>query len=200
MERKEYSAGAVKLALWFAEFRKVVEWLSEGVTLEEVKELAIEQNLFSASSPRRSKQIATTITERVRTLDLSFVPVFIQGDLSTQKLFSLVAAMTYDTLLFDFVNEILREKLILGTNEFTDNDIRTFLKNKALQSDKIASWTEGTTKNLIRSYKSMLTEAGVIEKGRQTRQIIKPILEPAMENWMKDQGLAVVAKALTGER
>lgn len=30
MERKEYSAGAVKLSFWFVEFRKVVELLSEG--------------------------------------------------------------------------------------------------------------------------------------------------------------------------
>ena len=29
MERKEYSAGAVKLSFWFVEFRKVVELLSE---------------------------------------------------------------------------------------------------------------------------------------------------------------------------
>ena len=30
MERKEYSAGAVKLSFWFIEFRKVVELLHEG--------------------------------------------------------------------------------------------------------------------------------------------------------------------------
>ena len=30
MERKEYSAGAVKLSFWFIEFSKVVELLHEG--------------------------------------------------------------------------------------------------------------------------------------------------------------------------
>jgi hypothetical protein len=35
MERKEYSAGAVKLSFWFMEFRKVISLLNEGKQLED---------------------------------------------------------------------------------------------------------------------------------------------------------------------
>ena len=37
MERKEYSAGAVKVCFWFSEFRKVVTLLSEGNSMENIK-------------------------------------------------------------------------------------------------------------------------------------------------------------------
>ena len=36
MERKEYSAGAVKLSFWFIEFSKVVELLHEGKNAENI--------------------------------------------------------------------------------------------------------------------------------------------------------------------
>ncbi len=39
MEKKPYSAGAVKMSFWFMEFRKVVEFLAAGKTLEEIKEM-----------------------------------------------------------------------------------------------------------------------------------------------------------------
>ena len=48
MERKEYSAGAVKLSYWFIEFRKVVELLHEGKNAEQIKSLALNENLFAA--------------------------------------------------------------------------------------------------------------------------------------------------------
>ena len=34
MERKPYSAGAVKFSFWFMEFRKTVQLLSEGMFFE----------------------------------------------------------------------------------------------------------------------------------------------------------------------
>ena len=54
MERKEYSAGAVKLSFWFVEFRKVVELLSEGKSTDQIKDLAMNENLFAAPTALRS--------------------------------------------------------------------------------------------------------------------------------------------------
>lgn len=48
MERKEYSAGAVKLSFWFMEFRKVVSLLNEGKWLEDIKQLNKAENIFGA--------------------------------------------------------------------------------------------------------------------------------------------------------
>ena len=37
MERKPYSAGAVKFSFWFMEFRKTVQLLSEGKSFADIK-------------------------------------------------------------------------------------------------------------------------------------------------------------------
>ena len=126
MERKEYSAGAVKMSFWFVEFRKVVQLLDEGKNMDEVKHLALSENLFAAPTTLRATQIFRTVSGRIKTLDGSIIPVFMAGDLSTQKLIALIAAMAYDTLFFDFVYEVIREKLMLGSNELKDSDVRVF--------------------------------------------------------------------------
>ena len=89
--------------------------------------------------------------------------MFLRGELATQKLFALVAAMAYDTLLFDLVYEVVREKMIVGSSELSNSDIRVFFHTKQEQDEKAAEWTEQTISKLSTSYKSMLYER--INKG-----------------------------------
>lgn len=69
MERKEYSASAVKMSFWFVEFRKVVQLLDEGKNMDEVKHLALSENLFAAPTTLRATQIFRTVSGRIKTLD-----------------------------------------------------------------------------------------------------------------------------------
>lgn len=142
MERKEYSAGAVKMSFWFIEFRKVVQLLHDGKSMDEIKELAHSENIFAAPTALRSNQIYSTVAGRIRSLDQSFIPYFLTGDLATQKLYALIAAMAYDTLFFDFVYEVIREKMIVGSNELADSDVRVFSKTS---SSKTKKWPDGRT-------------------------------------------------------
>lgn len=200
MERREYSAGAVKHSFWFMEFRKVVQLLSEGMTIEEIKMMNQKENIFGAPTVMRATQIFNTVSARVKMLDDSFYPVFVTSEVSTQKLFNLAAVMAYDTLFGEFVYEVVREKMIIGSNEFTDSDIRVFFKNKQLQDEKVAAWTDATLTRLGRCYKTLLFEAGMTDKGKETRKILKPILDPVMQNWLMDHGMEYLVKAMTGVR
>ena len=202
MERKPYSAGAVKFSFWFLEFRKTVQLLAEGKTFADIKKLSEEENIYAASTLARAQMICSTVISRIRTLDASFYPVFLSGDLATQKMFALVAALAHDTLFFDFVYEVVREKLILGANELTDADIRIFFKNKQAQSEKVASFQEYTLHRLGACYKTQLTEAGLLDgsRGGNARRILKPILDIELEHWLQDHGYAIMINALTGVR
>lgn len=200
MVRKGYSAGAVKLSFWFLEFKKTVELLANGTEMTEIRRQALEENLYAAPSADRAKQIFQTVSARIQSLDESFYPIFQKGDISTQKLLALTAVMVYDTLFFDFVYEVLREKMIIGSDEFSDKDIRIFFKDKQQQYEKAARWTDYTCKRLGRCYKTMLFEAGMTDKGKEIRRIKKPILEPELEQWMMEHNLEPVIKALTGVR
>ena len=200
MNRKDYSAGAVKHAFWFMEFRKVVSLRLEGKTWEEIKQLNENENIFGAPTKLRATQIFNTVSARVKSLDDSFYSIFDACDLASQKLLALVAAMTYDALFGDLVYELVREKMIIGSNELADSDLRIFFKDKQQQNDKVAKWTEATIKKLMVTYKSMLFEAGVTNKAKDIREIYKPLPDPAMEGWMKEQGMMYQLKAIVGVR
>lgn len=200
MERKEYSAGAVKMSFWFIEFRKVVRLLHDGKSMAEIKALAQSENIFAAPTALRSNQIYSTVTGRIKSLDQSFIQIFLSGDLATQKLIALIAAMAYDTLFFDFVYEVIREKIIVGSNELTDSDVRVFFKDKQQQNEKVAGWTDATLVRLGRCYKTMLYEAGVIDKAKTSRSILKPIFDPELSRWLEKNNMAIYEKALTGVR
>ena len=86
MQRKEYSAGAVKFSFWFNEFRKVVKLLRSGNTMQEVKTLVENDNIFSAATPMRGKQIFNTVCMRVSALSNEYYDIFDAGALETQKL------------------------------------------------------------------------------------------------------------------
>ena len=201
MIRKKYSAGAVKFSFWFMEFRREVTLLSEGRSFQEIKELSQKENLFGAPTPARAAQICSTVTARIRSLDESFYPVFLSGDLATQKLFALVAAMADDTLFFDFVYGVIRDKLLIGSNEFTETDVKAFFRDAQLQDEKAARWTDETVTRLARTYKTMLYEAGVIDppaQGKEVRRIYRPILEREMEDWLLAHDMECMIQALTG--
>ena len=200
MNRKEYSAGAVKLSFWFIEFRKVVELLREGKSIDQIKDLALNENLFAAPTTLRANQIFNTVTGRIKSLDESFISLFLRSDLATQKIIALVAAMAYDTLFFDFVYEVIREKMMLGSCELLDSDVRVFFKDKQQQSEKVAGWTDATQVRLGRCYKTMLYEAGIIDKAKTARKIFRPILDPELERWLVQHDMSVYVKALTGVR
>lgn len=200
VDKKRYSASAVKVSFWFAEFRKVMQMLGRGYGMSEIKKLNLRENIFSASTPLRAKQIFQTVSGRVLALDADICALFLSSDLATQKLIALVAAMAYDELFFDFVYEVVREKMIMGNDQLTDSDIRVFFKEKQEQDERVARWTDATFVRLAKCYKTMLYEAGIINKDVGARIIIPPIVDPQLQGWLEDHGMTRYAKALTGER
>lgn len=200
VDKKRYSASAVKVSFWFAEFRKVMQMLDRGYSMSEIRELNLRENIFSASTPLRAKQIFQTVSGRVLALDADICALFLSSDLATQKLIALVAAMAYDELFFDFVYEVVREKMIMGNDQLTDSDIRVFFKEKQEQDERVARWTDATFVRLAKCYKTMLYEAGIINKDVGARIIIPPIVDPQLQGWLEDHGMTRYAKALTGER
>ncbi len=80
------------------------------------------------------------------------------------------------------------------------SQLNIFFKDKQLQSEKVAGWTDATLARLGRNYKTFLFEAGMTDKGKDVRKIYKPILEPDMERWLADNKMEQVVKALSGVR
>ena len=199
MKKKEYSAGAVKFAFWFMEFRQIIGLLYDGNSFDEIKTMNEEDNIFAISTPARRKQMFTTVSARIKSLGESIYPVFMNCDLTNQKMICLAAAMAHDTLFFEFVYEVIRNKIKTGENQFSDADLRVFFNDKQRQNEKAATWTEATLVRLGSTYKSQLYDAGFTDKGQQVRTITPPLLDPAFAQWLKEHDFMPILAAFNGE-
>lgn len=201
MKRKEYSAGMVKLPFWFLEFKKMISLINSGMTFDEIKDLNRKVNIFSANSDARAVSTFNTVSRRVKALDSTFYPLFEELDIASQKLITLIAIMESDTLFFDFMNEVYKEKLIIGLNELSDSDFSIFFKDKQLQSDRVAKWTDYTLKRLGSIYRTVLMETGILERTQgSNKKIMKPIIDKSIEYKLKECGMEMTLRVLTGVR
>jgi hypothetical protein len=158
------------------------------------------ENLLRARTLSRSRQILNAVAARIEALPPVFLVFFEKADFPTQKLINLIAIMRYDSLFFDFVYEVFREKLITGDERLAAGDMSQFFKNKQVQSEKVASWTPDTFNRISRAYRGILLQAGLLKNGTAKERIVeKPILNAALADILKENNMGIFITALTGE-
>ena len=195
----EYSAGLMSQSFWFHEFRMAVKLRQSGMVYETIKEKCVEENLFGAAKEYRALRMAGYIITRIKSMDDTFVELFCTSDLATQKLINLITILRTDRLFFEFVYEVYREKNILGVDCLEDADVNVFFTRKETQSELIAGWKDSTKKHLRSCYLNFMTDANlltVIEKKKKT--ITPPVLDIALERYLKAVDEEAMVKALTG--
>ena len=198
MVEEKYSAGLISQSFWFIEIKKILRLIREGKREDEIKKLCIEENLFGTTNEYRAKRIYGYIWNRVKHLDGKIIELFNESDLSTQKIINLIAIMRCDRLFFEFIYEVYREKNILGTLTIEDRDANIFFRNKEVQNENIAKWTDRTKKRLKSCYFNYLIDANLITIKDKKKYITPPIFHIAVERYLELVGDFAIVKAITG--
>ena len=199
MAKKEYSAGIVSKGFWFLEFKKFFEYLEEGRSEKEIKELQENENVFSAPSKEYGKRIYGEISKRVSILPEEIKKIFLESDIGTQKIINLLSAMMCDKLLSEYIYSSYRGEILLGTEIYTPKSVKQFLEEKGRQSEEVAKFTDSTIKRMQGAYGNYLKEAGLLEDRDGKTYYRKIYMDYKLENIMKDEGLESYLKALKGE-
>ena len=194
----EYSAGLMSQSFWFLEFKKAVKLRQDGLSYDEIKIKCIEENLFGAAKEYRALRMAGYIINRIKTMDDTLVNVFCTSDLATQKLINFITILRTDRLFFEFMYEVYREKVFVGSKYIEDVDLKVFFTQKENQSDLILGWKDTTKRKLRSCYLNYMTDANLLTVIEKKKTITPPILDVALERYLKAQGEEVVVKALTG--
>ena len=198
MEYAKYSAGLVSQSFWFVETKRIIKLIHDGKSDDEIKRMCIDENLFSTTKKYRAKRIYGYIKNRIKNLDKELIELFYTSDLITQKVINLIAILKSDRLFFEFMFEVYREKNILGIPVIEDADVNIFFKNKEIQSEDIAAWTDGTKRRLRSIYFNYLTDANFLTVVDKKKTITPPILDIALARYLEACGESVIIKAITG--
>ena len=202
MDRRveRYSAGIMSESPWFLEFKKLVQLYYSGLTPEAVRQHCIEENVFGMQTERRVITTYQYLNRRFQFMDDTLVNLFCDSDLATQKLINLIAAVSGDRLFFEFLNEVYREKCILGFDALEVSDANAFFRTKAVESEELATWKETTITKVRGSFMSFMLDANLIQKDKRRFLLTPPIMDIALERYLQYNGKESLLKAITGVR
>lgn len=194
----EYSAGLMSQSFWFVEFKKYLRLVNGGKSPDEIKRIVVDENLFGAPNEYRAKRYYGYISTRASRLDSQGVDLFLGSDLQTQKLINLLCVLRGDRLFFEFLYEVYREKHILGAEYLEPADGRIFFKNKGVQSEIVEGWKDTTRRKVQNCYFNFMTDCGLLTDLDGKKSITPPLLDIALEQYMKANGEENMVKAITG--
>ena len=125
--------------------------------------------------------------------------MFFSSDLATQKLINLIAVLRGDRLFFEFLYEVYRDKIILGEKTLELSDGKIFFNHKETQDDNVLAWKDQTKKRVQSAYFNFMIEANLLEIVDKKKLITPPLLDIALENYLRSNGETAIIKAITGE-
>ena len=197
MIEQNYSAGIMSQSFWFNEFRQLLKLKRENCEPDEMKKKVIEENLFGAPNEYRAKRIYGYLINTV--VEKEFSDLFFSSDLATQKLINLIAVLRGDRLFFEFLYEVYRDKIILGEKTLELSDGKIFFNHKETQDDNVLAWKDQTKKRVQSAYYNFMIEANLLEIVDKKKLITPPLLDIALENYLRSNGETAIIKAITGE-
>jgi len=172
----------------YLELKKAINLKIQGLDDNDIKNKAIEENIFFVSTEARKKEIASTVINRIKELDDYLLDKIANGNLQTSKQVALYSILKTDRLFYEFMKELYKEKILLRDFILTDKDFNMFFRRKAEQSEQIASWQNYTFYKLGQVYKRVLTEAGFIKNVKKDVEIAPQIIEEDVIDHLKKIG------------
>ena len=195
-----YGAGIMSESPWFLEFKKLVLLYHSGLSPEEVKRRCIEENVFGMQTERRVISTFGFLNRRYQQMDSALEDLFCDSDLATQKLINLIAVVSGDRLFFEFLNEVYREKCILGFDAIDNADANALFRNKSVESEELAAWKETTVQKVRASFFNFMLDANLVQKDKKRFLLTPPIPDIALERYLQYNGKESLLKAIAGVR
>ena len=178
MPRKlKYSSNIKDKGLLGKELKTAAELYCQGNSYEKIVELSINENVFQVNTERRRKEMADCIVVRMKYLDDFSLRRIAEGTIFLANTLSLYAMMKTNPLVYDFMNEVYREKAELMINRVTDADMNQFMDVKAQQIEAVANWTDGNKEKVRGALRNALIEAGALRDMGSFYMVLVPVLD-----------------------
>ncbi|MFL0251155.1 DUF1819 family protein [Clostridium neuense] len=159
----KYSASLTSDAFLYYELKQVLRLKNDGLSDSEIRSKILDENIFQYKSKESSKRLVSSIFKRVKVLDDTLIKMLLEEPMDTGKIINLYAIMKTSRLFYDFMNEVVREKLEFNYEILEKKDVNIFFIGKSEQDEIVAGWSDTTTKKLKQVILKILSEAGLLE-------------------------------------
>jgi hypothetical protein len=188
VNKLEYKSTIKSMPFLYKETRKAASLVLQGFKEFEIINISLRENIFQVKTEARKKEIASITMKRLKVLDEYLLQKLVSGNVETSKHIVLYSIMKTDRLLFEFINEVYKDKRLLKEKYLTDADFNVYFQRKREQSEKVANWNDYTFYKLRQVFIRIMYESGLIKNQKGDREITVPIIDMDLIQYLRDIG------------
>jgi hypothetical protein len=191
----EYSSSLNGASFLLFELKQVIKLKQQGLTNDVIRKKVKEENLFQFNNQGRINRALPSVMKRADAINETLAALLIEGSIEIGKTVNLYAIMKTDLLFFEFMDEVIGEKLHNNDYLIEKKDINLFFTSKAEQSEKVASWSDINVEKLKRAYMQVLYESGML-RTRKGKELDRLIIDEQIKNYLTQIGDARYIRAM----
>jgi len=181
---------------YLIEMRNTCKFILENKVEEDLKKLLKINNILETVSESNFSKKFNTINKRLKSLTDNLKKQIVDTDLASARFINLYSILCNERFILEFLEEVVKEKYNNYDYSIKESDFSNYIESKSEQSKVIQNWTaEGKRKMLVK-VKNFLTEGGFLEKNKDSYKIIKPIVDLAVIDEIKENGNKKILKIM----
>ena len=181
---------------YLTEIRNTCRFILENGIQENLKELLKKNNVLETFSESNFSKKYNTINKRLKSLTDNLKKQIVDTDLASAKFINLYSILCNERFILEFLEEVVKEKYDNYDYNIKESDFLIYLATKSEQSEIINNWTEAGKRKMLVKIKNFLTEGGFLEKNKDCYNIIKPVVESAVIDEIKENGNRKILKIM----
>ena len=188
MPQDHYNGGLTREQFLFFEIRVVAGLVMQEKSREEILSEIFAENLLQFPTERMIKSITTTCFKRIDALDShELVSYLVTSSSEVAKQINLYAIMCENSIVYDFMTEVIGEKYRSQELDFSAKDVNVFFMELAEKVPAVNGWSESTIKKLTQVLVRFLVECEYLENTRSDK-LMPVYLYPELEAVIRGNG------------
>lgn len=159
----EYSSALTGAGFMLYEVKQIAKLKEAGFSDKDIRYKVLGENIFQYDKLSSVKRALPYILKRVDVLDETLRKLLIEESFEVGKVINLYAIMKVDRLFYEFMQEVVAEKLKKDNYYIDKMDVNLFFATKIEQSTTISNWSDSTIAKLKQVFKKILLEVGILE-------------------------------------
>ena len=181
---------------YLIEMKNTCKFILKNKLEEDLKNLLKINNILETVSESNFSKKFNTINKRLKSLTDNLKKQIVDTDLTSARFINLYSILCNERFILEFLEEVVKEKYDNYSYYIKESDFSNYMETKSEQSKVIQNWTAEAKRRMLIKVKNFLTEGGYLEKNKDGYKIIKPIVDLAVIDEIKENGNKKILKIM----
>lgn len=181
---------------YLIEIKNTCKFILKNKVEEDLKKMLKANNILETVSESNFSKKCNTINKRLKSLTDNLKKQIVNTDLASAKFINLYSILCNERFILEFLEEVVKEKYDNYSYYIKESDFSNYMETKSEQSKVIQNWTAEGKRRMLIKVKNFLTEGGFLEKNKDGYKIIKPIVDLAVIDEIKENGNKKILKIM----